>query len=242
MRTMIDLGSGQRGPFNIIDTPTAVECGARAGEVRFRRSFRTLVECMVPACCAFSPSSSDPTLSSDTDSVHSGSGSGSTATGTFFGHRKGRVSFCIQEDTRGPPLLLLEFAVPTSYLAREMQHGLLRIALECDRRRHKEGRSLSLYDVPVWCMYCNGRKVGFAIRRQMTSADAAVLKLMQSVSVGAGVLPVLAPKAEDDVVSDLMYLRASFDRVIGSADSESFHMINPGGSSGQELSVFLLRS
>ncbi|KAI3465507.1 hypothetical protein Pfo_022170 [Paulownia fortunei] len=236
MRTMIDLGSGQRGPLHIIDTATSVECGR---EVRFRRSFRTLVECMVPACCAFPPTSD--TLSSDTDSVHSGcAGAGSTVTGTFFGHRKGRVSFCIQDDTRGPPLLLLEFAVPTSYLAREMQHGLLRIALECDRRRHKESSwPCSLYDVPVWCMYCNGRKVGFAIRRQMSPADATVLKLMQSVSVGAGVLPV-APKAEDD--GDLMYLRASFDRVIGSADSESFHMINPVGSSGQELSVFLLRS
>ncbi|KAK4428237.1 protein MIZU-KUSSEI 1 [Sesamum alatum] len=235
MRTIIDLGSAQRSPLHIIHTPTSVECGR---EVRFRRSFRTLVECMVPACCAFPPSSDD-TLSNDTDSVHSG-GSASTVTGTFFGHRKGRVSFCIQDDTRSPPLLLLEFAVPTSYLAREMQHGLLRIALECDRRRHKEsGWPCSLYEVPVWCMYCNGRKVGFAVRRQMTAGDAAVLKLMQSVSVGAGVLP----KAEDVVVEgELMYLRASFDRVIGSADSESFHMINPVGSSGQELSVFLLRS
>lgn len=74
----------------------------------------------------------------------------------------------------------------------------------------------------------------------MTPSDATVLKLMQSVSVGAGVLPVAPAKAEDE--GDLMYLRASFDRVIGSADSESFHMINPVGSSGQELSVFLLRS
>lgn len=213
MRTMIDLGGRQGGPFHIIDTPTSVDCGR---EVRFRRSFRTLVECMVPACCAFPSSSSDDSLSSDTDSVHSGAAAPSTVTCTFFGQRRGRVSFCIQQDTKAAPLLLLEFAVPTSYLAREMQHGLLRIALESDRRRRS-----SLYDVPAWCMYCNGRKVGFAIRRHITAADAAVLKLMQSVSVGAGVLPA----AEDD--GDLLYLRASFDRVIGSADSESFHMINP---------------
>jgi uncharacterized protein (TIGR01570 family) len=87
-------------------------------------------------------------------------------------------------------------------------------------------------------MYCNGRKVGFAIRRKMSVSDVAVLKLMQSVSVGAGVLPLAAGEAGDL----LMYLRASFDRVVGSADSESFHMINPVGSSGQELSIFLLRS
>lgn len=69
-------------------------------------------------------------------------------------------------------------------------------------------------------------------------SDVAVLKLMQSVSVGAGVLPLPTGEAGDL----LMYLRASFERVVGSADSESFHMINPVGSSGQELSVFLLRS
>ncbi|GKV33337.1 hypothetical protein SLE2022_175350 [Rubroshorea leprosula] len=226
MRMMIDLGR-QRGPLYIIDTPTSVDCGR---EVRFRRSFRSLVECMVP-CCGFQPSDHNDSLSTDTQS--------STLTGTFFGYRKGRVSFCLQDDTRGSPLLLLEFAVPTAYLAREMQSGMLRIALECDRQKE---RSCSLYGVAVWSMYCNGRKVGFAIRRQMGANDAEVLRLMQSVSVGAGVLPI-APKSDSED-GDLMYLRASFDRVIGSVDSESFHMLNPGagGSSGQELSIFLLRS
>ncbi|XP_042494069.1 protein MIZU-KUSSEI 1-like [Macadamia integrifolia] len=241
---MIDLGS-QRGPLHIIETSTAVECGR---EIRYRRSFRSLVECMVP-CCGFQPS--HESASSDTESTH-----GSSVTGTFFGHRKGRVSFCLQDDSRSSPLLLLEFAIPTSYLAKEMQHGLLRIALECDRHRSHSSTtsttsttsvtatnkfnsySYSLFNVPVWSMYCNGRKAGFAVRRQMTESDASVLKLMQSVSVGAGVLP-MEPKSQD---GDLMYLRASFERVIGSPDSESFHMINPVGSSGQELSIFLLRS
>ncbi|XP_043711123.1 protein MIZU-KUSSEI 1-like [Telopea speciosissima] len=237
---MVDLGS-QRGPLHIIETTTAVECGR---EVRFRRSFRSLVECMVP-CCGFQPSDHNDSHCSDTESTH-----GSTVTGTFFGYRKGRVSFCLQDDSRSSPLLLLEFAVPTAYLAREMQYGLLRIALECDRHRYSRSSSTaaatttknsyccSLFNVPAWSMYCNGRKVGFAVRRQMTESDASVLKLMQSVSVGAGVLP-LESKSEE---GDLMYLRASFERVIGSPDSESFHMINPVGSSGQELSIFLLRS
>ncbi|XP_050212764.1 protein MIZU-KUSSEI 1 [Mercurialis annua] len=222
MRMMIDLGNQTGSLLSIIDAPTSVDCGR---PVRFRRSFRSLVECMVP-CCGFQPSHS---YAIDSDST--------TVTGTFFGYRKGRVSFCLQEDTRTSPLLLLEFAVPTSYLAREMQYGLLRIALECDRQ--KESSSwCSLFRVPVWSMYCNGRKVGFAIRRQLSGSDAGVLKLMQSVSVGAGVLPV-PPMSED---GELMYLRATFQRVIGSADSESFHMMNPVGSSGQELSIFLLRS
>ncbi|KAK6160908.1 hypothetical protein DH2020_004289 [Rehmannia glutinosa] len=208
MRTMIHLGSGQRGPLHIIDTATSVECGR---EVRFRRSFRTLVECMVPLVAPFLPP--PPPTRSPATPTPSPAPSSATV--------KAAESASASKTTS-------EFAVPTSYLAREMQYGLLRIALECDRRRHKD---CSLYDVPVWCLYCNGRKVGFAIRRQMTTADTTVLKLMQSVSVGAGVLP----KPEDD--GDLLYLRATFDRVIGSADSESFHMINPVGSSGQELSA-----
>ena len=42
---------------------------------------------------------------------------------------------------------------------------------------------------------------------------------------------------------EIMYMRGNFEWVIGGADSESFHMINEDDeSSGQELSVFLLRS
>jgi uncharacterized protein (TIGR01570 family) len=46
-----------------------------------------------------------------------------------------------------------------------------------------------------------------------------------------------------------MYMRARFERVVGSRDSEAFYMMNPdsgGGSNnngggGPELSVYLLR-
>jgi uncharacterized protein (TIGR01570 family) len=41
---------------------------------------------------------------------------------------------------------------------------------------------------------------------------------------------------------ELMYMRATYERVVGSSDSESFHMINPEGSTGQQLNVFLLWS
>ncbi|KAF6160927.1 hypothetical protein GIB67_025462 [Kingdonia uniflora] len=189
---------------------------------------------MVP-CCGFRPS--EPSSSSDNESTQASS----TVTGTFFGYRRGRVSFCLQDNSRksrNSPLLLLEFTVPTAHLAREMEYGLLRIALECNRLRTRSNSSFPLFAIPVWSMYCNGRKAGYAVKRQMTESDMAVFKLMKSVSVGAGVLPQ-EKKSED---GDLMYLRASFERVIGSSDSESFHMINPIGSTGQELSIFLLRS
>ncbi|KAI3427741.1 uncharacterized protein J3R85_009159 [Psidium guajava] len=245
---MIDLGS-QTGPLHVIDTATSVDCGR---EVRLRRSLRTLVECVVPCCCGFQPSpSSDSGSDSLSVSAESSTHCSSVVTGTFFGYRRGRVSFCLQDDTRASPLLLLEFAVPTSYLAREMRHGLLRIALECGRRKaeaaedeERRGRrgGDALFSEPVWSMYCNGRKVGFAVRRRMTAGDAAVLRLMRSVSVGAGVLPVAARSDKGGGDGDILYLRASFERVIGSVDSESFHMIDPVGSYGQELSIFLLRS
>ncbi|URE00455.1 hypothetical protein MUK42_19541 [Musa troglodytarum] len=72
----------------------------------------------------------------------------------------------------------------------------------------------------------------------MSEGDAAILKLMRAISVGTGVLPGASKMGEGDI----LYLRASFERVIGSINSESFHMINPVGCTGQQLSIFLVRS
>jgi uncharacterized protein (TIGR01570 family) len=41
---------------------------------------------------------------------------------------------------------------------------------------------------------------------------------------------------------ELMYMRARFERVVGSRDSEAFYMLNPDGNGGPELSIFLLRT
>ena len=40
---------------------------------------------------------------------------------------------------------------------------------------------------------------------------------------------------------ELTYMRARFERVVGSKDAKAFYMINPDGSGGPELSVYLLR-
>ncbi|CAM6025397.1 unnamed protein product [Sphagnum balticum] len=178
---------------------------------------------------------------------------GATVTGTLYGQRKGRVTFCVQGDSRSAPLLLLEFAMPTHSLVREMSSGLLRIALEC--KKNKLGKDLKaggLFAEPVWTMFCNGRKVGLAIKRQFVDADREVLGLMQSVTMGAGVIPAVAAAAEEgskggggvrDSSSDeeIMYMRAQYERGSFSADNLSFHMINPNGSQGQELSIFFIR-
>lgn len=242
MRTAIDLGGSfesSRAGIQIIRRTTSVECEK---DVRCWRSLRSLVEFVLPACCACTASVDD-----DDDGVSTTTATttlGSTVTGTIFGQRKGRVSFCIQEDSRGPPLVLLEFALPTHSLAKEMQHGLLRITLECYKHRSDGAPSLSLFAVPVWTMYCNGRRAGFAVRRQPTERDRAILKLVQSVSAGAGVIPRRSGNAETEQGrgGEVMYMRATYERVVGSPDSESFHLINPVGSTGQQLSIFFLRS
>ncbi|KAL1549194.1 protein MIZU-KUSSEI 1 [Salvia divinorum] len=161
--------------------------------------------------------------------------------GTIFGHRRGgHVWFCVQQDRLTiKPALLLELSIPTSGLIQEMQCGLVRIALEfnaADSDDSELGRC-PLRSVPLWTLFCNGRKLGFAVRRKLTQQTKIMLKTMQNVTVGAGVIPC---KFHDD--KEVMYMRANYECVLGSADSESFHLINPDQLPGQELSVFLLRT
>ncbi|KAF5189649.1 Mizu-kussei [Thalictrum thalictroides] len=155
--------------------------------------------------------------------------------GTLFGHRKGHVCFCIQHDRLNcKPSLFLEFSIPTYLLVKEMQCGLVRIALECTRT---DLSYCPLHSIPIWGMCINGRKVGFASRRKTSDKDRLVLKTMQSTTVGAGVIPMVCGEE-----GELIYMRANYERVIGNANSESFYLINPDGGMGQEFSVFLMRS
>jgi uncharacterized protein (TIGR01570 family) len=65
-------------------------------------------------------------------------------------------------------------------------------------------------------MYCNGRKVGYAFKRQPSKADMDALRVMSAVVVGAGMISGKELDGDDEV----MYLRANFERVCGSSDSE----------------------
>ncbi|XP_039136608.1 protein MIZU-KUSSEI 1-like [Dioscorea cayenensis subsp. rotundata] len=192
-------------------------------------------------------------------------------TGTFFGNKRGRVSFAVQEDPRSEPMLLLELAMPTSHLVKEMASGMVRILLECELasnnniNMHKKKRALSrcLWDEPTWTMYCNGHRRGFAVSRQCTVSDLHVLGAVKTVSVGAGVLPAVMGNAlemgkgsgnysgavfDGSLGGEVMYMRAKFERVVGSKDSEALYMISPDcgrgkrfDNGGPELSLFLLR-
>ncbi|KAJ3696541.1 hypothetical protein LUZ61_000246 [Rhynchospora tenuis] len=245
MKMIRHLGLSQE-PLDIGNVSTPVNCSRDAG---LRRSIRSLIECIIPYCCASHPATSFFTaqqsrllvmtrqhIPCSTKSLPVKS----TVIGTFFGYCRGRVNFCLHDEscTTSTPLLLLEFTVLTAYLAKEMRHGLLRIALECNRPHASWSTQCPLFSVPVWTLYCNGRKFGFAVKRRINEDDTALFEVMKSVSTGAGVLPEKLQKSE----GELMYLRARFERVVGSVDSESFHLIDPLGSTGQQLSVFLVRT
>lgn len=210
---------------------TVVDCQK---QVRSWRLLRSLVELLIPSC-------TNCTTFIDSEQqqrMYTKQSHNNIVTGTIFGYRKGKVSFCIQTDSESTnPFLILELAIPTSVLAREMQGGFLRIALECATPGY--GNSCSLLTMPVWTMYCNGRKVGYAAKRRPSKPDLDALRLMGSVGAGAGIISGKElDRPEED---ELMYLRANFQRVYGSKNSESFHLIDPDGSLGQELSIFFYR-
>ncbi|XP_037427718.1 protein MIZU-KUSSEI 1-like [Triticum dicoccoides] len=176
-------------------------------------------------------------------------GLGARLTGTLYGHRRGHVHLAFQTDPRACPALLLELAAPTGGLVREMASGLVRIALECERAKAAtgggDGGGRKLVEETVWRAYVNGKSCGYAVRRECGAADWRVLRALEPVSMGAGVIPAASCGGGE---GDVMYMRARFERVVGSRDSEAFYMMNPDSSSsgsgingGPELSVYLLR-
>ncbi|XVF08833.1 hypothetical protein REPUB_Repub07fG0037700 [Reevesia pubescens] len=171
-------------------------------------------------------------------------GLGPRVVGTLFGYRRGHVHFAFQKDPNSPPAFLVELATPISGLVREMASGLVRIALECDKEKEEEKKAVRLLEEPVWRTYCNGKKSGFATRRECGAKEWKILKAVEPISMGAGVLPAgSGAEAEAGAGADgeLMYMRAKFERIVGSRDSEAFYMMNPDSNGAPELSIYLLR-
>ncbi|KAH7528821.1 protein MIZU-KUSSEI 1 [Ziziphus jujuba] len=169
-------------------------------------------------------------------------GLGPRVVGTLFGSRRGHVHFAFQRDPNSQPAFLIELATPISGLVREMASGLVRIALECDKEKADQEdskKTVRLLEEPVWRTYCNGKKCGFATRRECGPKEWKVLKAVEPISMGAGVLPGNEAEAGSD--GEVMYMRAKFERIVGSRDSEAFYMMNPDSNGAPELSVYLLR-
>ncbi|KAK9052274.1 hypothetical protein SSX86_028903 [Deinandra increscens subsp. villosa] len=172
-----------------------------------------------------------------------GSGRGKTTriVGTLFGYRRGHVHVAFQDDSKLGPAFLVELATPTSFLVREMASGQVRIALECDKKTEKKG--FKLMDEPLWRTYCNGKKCGYAMRRDCGPDEWKVFNSVGQISMGAGVLPAGGggAGAVGGGEGELMYMRARFERIVGSKDSEAYYMMNPDSNGGPELSIYLIR-
>ncbi|XP_062213151.1 protein MIZU-KUSSEI 1-like [Phragmites australis] len=221
--------------------PAAVQKPSRALRA-IRALFRSLP--IAPAVCR--PASALPRRYTK---PHDGHGGSARVTGTFYGHRRARITFAVQERPGSLPSLVLELGVPTGKLMQEISSGgHVRIALECEKKSKNSlppDGNVSLLEEAMWTAYVNGRRVGYAVRREATEGDLAVMQLLSTVSVGAGVLPgdVVDAPAGAEADSEVAYMRAGFDRVIGSKDSESFYMVSPEGDAGggTELSIFFVR-
>lgn len=175
-------------------------------------------------------------------------GLGPRVVGTLFGYRRGHVHFAFQKEPTSQPAFLIELATPISGLVREMASGLVRIALECDKEKKEEGKNnnnnnkaLRLLEEPVWRTYCNGKKCGFATRRECGPKEWDILKAVEKISMGAGVLPAEQSGSDGGGDGEIMYMRAKFERIVGSRDSEAFYMMNPDSNGSPELSIYLLR-
>ncbi|GAB4845324.1 hypothetical protein Ancab_038732 [Ancistrocladus abbreviatus] len=182
---------------------------------------------------------------------------GHRVVGTLFGYRRGHVNFVLQREHNTSPVLFIELATPITRLVKEMASGLVRIALECDKqeelkvaRGEGEGGggeaklgvkgAVKLMDEPVWRTFCNGKQCGYATKKEPGPKELKILKAVEPISMGAGVLPGFNG-AGAGPEGELMYMRAKFERVVGSRDSEAFYMMNPDCNGAPELSIYLLR-
>jgi len=189
-------------------------------------------------------------------------------TGTLFGYRDGRVSLSLQQNARCQPTLIVELALPTHALLRELgAHAGARIVLEVEKRAEQSGEAADALDGNeaiagvcegggangfrhshndgwvleelMWTMFCNGKRVGYAVRREPTEEDIAVLETLWAVTMGGGVLPGRSDVDGPD--GEMAYMRGSFEHTVGSRDSESLYMVGPPGSDCPELAIFFVR-
>ncbi|CAL1400015.1 unnamed protein product [Linum trigynum] len=188
---------------------------------------------ITPAACKFPAGGGGGTR------IQDGHINGTRMTGTLYGHKRARVNLAIQETPSSLPVVLLELGLPTGKLLQSMGGGMVRIAMECEKR--SGGDKTQVMEEPIWTMFCNGKKSGFGVKREPTDEDLHVMRTLHVVSMGAGVIPEEKKEKEEEGEGELAYMRAHFERVVGSKDSETYYMMNPDGNSGPELSIFFVR-
>lgn len=138
-----------------------------------------------------------------------------------------KVKLCLQENTKTLSLLLIELPLCTAAITSSINRGgVLRIVLDPVPNSGVMQR---------WVTYCNGLKVGVARRMEAGTEDKWVLEMMHMISAGAG---ILLHKGTD--AGGYKYLRGQFEKIVGSDDSEAYHLADPSYCFEQELSVFFL--
>ncbi|CAN6250332.1 unnamed protein product [Urochloa humidicola] len=217
---------------------------------------------------------SDSLLSQLMGTSSSAASSKHRLTGTLFGYRDGRISLSLQDNARCRPTLVVELALPTHALLRELgAHAGARIVLESEKHtdhgsgegdaadagvgdgggggggggvggssfkhHHHQDDDGWVLEEPTWTMFCNGKRVGYAVRREPTEEDIAVLETLWAVTMGGGVLPGRSDVDGPD--GEMAYMRGSFEHTVGSRDSESLYMVGPPGGDGPELAIFFVR-
>ncbi|KAM0889533.1 hypothetical protein ACQ4PT_027657 [Festuca glaucescens] len=262
--------SPARAPGHTLEAPSRKHRSGRSSSrsARLFQKLRSALPVLAPRCgktpsgsareiavaaASTSSGAADTHLLSHVASFSSGGGRPCRrVTGTLFGRRKGRVALALQESPRCLPSLVVELALQTHALLRELGNPAgARIVLETERRASSgpgagEGaaarpprRPAPLLDEAAWTMFCNGKKTGYAVRREATGDDLTVMETLRAVSMGAGVLPPAEGSSPDDEVA---YMRGCFEHFVGSRDSESLYMVAPqGGGTGPELAVFFVR-
>ncbi|CAO2184998.1 unnamed protein product [Urochloa humidicola] len=232
-----------------------------------RAAFRSLPAIQPPSCRGMPSLHHLPGLYGPGGAVRSHFHGATHATGTLYGHRRARITIAFHESPGAPPCLLLDIGVPTARFIQDVSAaGMVRVTLECDKQRHHHHHHhhhhhehhhhhhhhaaaaaaeaalppRRLLDEPVWAVEVNGESAGYASRREMTERDERVMQMLHATSMGAGVLPADMSHPHD---GELTYMRAHFDRVVGSKDAETYYMHNPeGGAAGPELTIFFIRT
>ncbi|KAG6531158.1 protein MIZU-KUSSEI 1-like [Zingiber officinale] len=210
------------------DTPSR-EAAAddSGGEARWWRAFSCLADALLLPCkpfLFFPQSYSSASSSPSAVAAH--------VAGTFFcrpHERDHRITLCLQQAAGAVPVII-DLPIGVSEL-----NGAGRVALECDRLRWAG----PLLEAPRWAVRCGGRRAGFGRPRPATGAEARALEALKAVTSGAGRLPPPPPSGGRREL--FAYVRGNFERVVGSTDSESYHLVDPTGSLGLQLSLFFLR-
>ncbi|KQJ95214.1 protein MIZU-KUSSEI 1 [Brachypodium distachyon] len=247
-------------PHHTLEAPSRKQYRSSSSSkpVRLFQKLRNALPLVLAPRCGRSPAGSNPFSSgagggSDTHALAHVAGRRrpcQRVTGTLYGHRKGRVALALQETPRSLPSLVVELALQTHALLRELGNPAgARIVLETERRgagggdRRSAAGAAPLLEEAAWTMFCNGRKTGYAVRREASGGDLAVMETLRAVSMGAGVLPASAAGAGAGAGDDeVAYMRGCFEHFVGSRDSESLYMMAPqGGGNGPELAVFFVR-